>query len=130
MGTVIQTWTLRGVRPGKPLTSNDRFNRWEQAALTRQWREASFWWAKRDRLNCRRAQGQVEVWVAFGTRQPGKKRDPHNFFPTVKAICDGLTDAAVWVDDDSTHVRTVEPTFTNTIPPDSVEVTLTWVEEE
>lgn len=35
--------------------------------------------------------------------------DPSNAAPTVKALIDGLTDAGVWPDDDSTHV--IGPTY-------------------
>jgi crossover junction endodeoxyribonuclease RusA len=35
--------------------------------------------------------------------------DPSNAAPTVKALIDGLTDAGLWEDDDSTHV--IGPTY-------------------
>lgn len=35
--------------------------------------------------------------------------DPSNAAPTVKALIDGMTDAGVWPDDDSTHV--IGPTY-------------------
>lgn len=35
--------------------------------------------------------------------------DPANAAPTVKALIDGMTDAGVWADDDSTHV--IGPTY-------------------
>lgn len=37
------------------------------------------------------------------------KADPANSGPTIKALIDGMTDAGVWVDDDSTHV--IGPTY-------------------
>lgn len=37
------------------------------------------------------------------------KADPSNSFPTIKAAIDGLVDAGVWPEDDSTHV--IGPTF-------------------
>lgn len=37
------------------------------------------------------------------------KADPANAAPTVKALIDGMTDAGVWEDDDSTHV--LGPTY-------------------
>lgn len=37
------------------------------------------------------------------------KADPANAAPTVKALIDGLVDAGVWPDDDSTHV--IGPTY-------------------
>lgn len=38
-----------------------------------------------------------------------RRRDPHNLAPTLKAVIDGLVDAGVVVDDDSTRVATDEP---------------------
>lgn len=35
--------------------------------------------------------------------------DPANAAPTIKALVDGMTDAGVWPDDDSTHV--IGPTY-------------------
>ena len=37
------------------------------------------------------------------------KADPANAAPTVKALIDGMVDAGVWDDDDSTHV--IGPTY-------------------
>jgi len=39
----------------------------------------------------------------------GRRRDPHNYFPTVKHIVDGLVDAGLWPDDTPQYVTTVEP---------------------
>lgn len=39
------------------------------------------------------------------------RRDPHNYFPTVKAIIDGLVDAQLWPDDNPAWVHTNEPTI-------------------
>lgn len=37
---------------------------------------------------------------------PSKRRiDPANLYPTVKPLIDGLTDAELWVDDDSEHLK-------------------------
>lgn len=38
-----------------------------------------------------------------------RRRDPHNFFPTLKPIIDGLVLAGVWPDDNSAWVTTTEP---------------------
>jgi crossover junction endodeoxyribonuclease RusA len=40
-----------------------------------------------------------------------RRRDPHNYYPTVKPIVDGLTDAGFWVDDTPEYVETREPIF-------------------
>ncbi|MCD4557631.1 hypothetical protein [Schaalia sp. lx-100] len=43
----------------------------------------------------------VSVYVQYAHR---RRADPANTYPSVKAMLDGLTDAGVWVDDDSAHV--------------------------
>lgn len=112
--------------PDKALNMNDRMNHWEKARRTATWRDAAFWWAKQHRLMCRGAQGPVEVWFEFGASNPKKRRDPHNWYPTIKAILDGFTTAAVWADDDSEHVKTYEPTFTDAVPVGYIRISLTW----
>ncbi|GEB17188.1 hypothetical protein GUY44_12060 [Pimelobacter simplex] len=47
--------------------------------------------------------------AAFIGYPRNSKADPSNAFPTVKALIDGLVDAGVWPDDDSTHV--IGPTY-------------------
>jgi Holliday junction resolvase RusA-like endonuclease len=119
-----QIETITVDKPGGLLNMNSRGNDYGQGHAN--WRDAAFWWAKQHHLMCRGAVGPVEVVFEFGTKQPDKRRDPHNFYPTIKAICDGFTHACVWQDDDSKHVKTYEPTFINTIPADKVRITLTW----
>jgi crossover junction endodeoxyribonuclease RusA len=48
----------------------------------------------------------VAAFIGYLT---GGRADPSNAAPTVKALIDGMTDAGVWPDDDSTHV--IGPTF-------------------
>lgn len=63
----------------------------------------------------------VHVTIPFSR---GARRDPHNFFATVKPIVDGLVDAGLWPDDTTEWVTTVEPTLVvDTYP--IVTVTLT-----
>jgi hypothetical protein len=38
-----------------------------------------------------------------------RRRDPHNYFATVKPIIDGLVDAGLWPDDTPAWVTTTEP---------------------
>ena len=40
-----------------------------------------------------------------------RRRDPHNYYPTVKPIVDGLVDAGLWPDDTPDFVETREPMF-------------------
>lgn len=50
-----------------------------------------------------RFDGKVHVtaYVQYPTNQ---RADPGNAIPTVKPLLDGLTDAGLWADDDSTHL--------------------------
>lgn len=122
----IRTVSFTVPAPDKFLNMNDRLHWTERDRRNGTWRDAAFWWAKQHGVWCREAIGVVDVWFEIGTNQPNKKRDPHNWFPTIKAICDGFTLAAVWEDDDSEHVRTSEPTFTDQVPHGSVRITLHW----
>ena len=117
-------------KPGGLLSMNDRPTVKEKMGGNATWRDAAFWWAKQHRLRCREAIGPVEVWFEIGTKQPDKRRDPHNIYPTIKAIVDGFTNACVWEDDDSKHVKTYEPTFTNEIPANKIRIMLAWSTED
>lgn len=116
--------------PDKALNMNDSLHHFAKAKRVEQWRNAGFWYAKQHRLMCRNAIGVVEVWTEFGTNQPDKRRDPSNWAPTVKAILDGFTHACVWVDDDSTHVKTYEPVFSDKVPNGHIRLTLSWEEPD
>lgn len=52
--------------------------------------------------------GTTHVAAFIGYLRNGKA-DPANAAPTVKALIDGMVDAGVWPDDDSTHV--IGPTY-------------------
>lgn len=116
--------------PDKAINLNDRGHHMAKARRVATWREAGFWWAKQHRLRCTRATSVVEVWFEFGTNQPNRRRDPSNWTPTVKAVLDGFTDAAVWEDDDSRHVKTYEPIFSADVPVGSIKIILSWEEPE
>lgn len=114
-------------QPTPPLSAN-RANTMHWAKRHKHhslWRDTTYYQALAHKIDCRDAVGRVEIAVRFGTAQPNRRRDPHNYFLTIKAICDGLTRANVWVDDDSTHVTTLEPVFGG-IDPKLVEITLRW----
>ena len=52
--------------------------------------------------------GTTHVAAFIGYPRNGKA-DPANAAPTIKALIDGMVDAGVWPDDDSTHV--IGPTY-------------------
>lgn len=50
------------------------------------------------------SKARVKVYIGGPTK---REFDPPNFWPTIKAITDGLTDCAWWVDDNFNHVAEV-----------------------
>lgn len=79
----------------------------------RAWREAAYWAACewRSKPKQRRLSNLAVVTCVFPVTT-NRRRDPHNYFPTLKPIIDGLTDAGLWPDDTPEYVRTIEPVFT------------------
>jgi crossover junction endodeoxyribonuclease RusA len=93
------------------LNSNDRRFRFNKTRLTKAWRELGAEAVVNERRRRMKAwedylfsfQGRVHVVASFW--KPTRTHyDPNNLWPTVKAICDGLTDAGLWADDDHEHV--------------------------
>lgn len=94
--TIPATWWL---------SANDRMHWAPKAKRTTYLRD----------LGCLVAIGQrvpeydvAHVAAFIGYTRNGKA-DPANASPTVKALIDGMVDAGVWPDDDSTHV--IGPTY-------------------
>lgn len=102
-----QPVVLEFLPPAHPMNMNDRTH-WRAYARQRgKWRAAAgaaVLAADLDRLPP--ADIHVELPV------PGnRRRDPHNWYPTVKHIVDGLVDAGVWPDDTPEYLTTHEPTL-------------------
>lgn len=91
------------------LTSNGRYHWADRARRTaavrrRAWAAAI---AHRESGGRRHRRPWYEGRVRVTATVQGRTRvrtDPANTYPTVKACLDGMTDAGVWEDDDSTHV--------------------------
>ncbi len=95
--------------PAPLLNMNQRSHWREQRARARAWRSATAIHT-RDQISrgVRLPPSIVSIELpVLGAR----RRDPHNYFPTVKAIVDGLVDAELWPDDTPEWVTTVEPTL-------------------
>jgi crossover junction endodeoxyribonuclease RusA len=99
-----------GLPPADPLSINrERTMHW--AARARQlepWKVTTFWLAKQANLPAAVAGAAANVTVALPVRGD-RRRDPANFYPTVKAIIDGLVLAGVWPDDTPEYVTVHEP---------------------
>jgi crossover junction endodeoxyribonuclease RusA len=97
------------------LSANDREHPLKRARRVKEWRTAAGWLG--------RDVGAVEtpVHVTFVFKRRSSRRwDVENLAPTAKAIMDGLRDAGVLPEDDTTHIPVV--TFRSAVGPPSVDV--------
>ncbi len=106
--------------PERLLNLNDRLHWTVQRRRARAWRDAAHW-AAVAALGIERRRPACVVAISLPVKDR-RKRDPHNLFPTVKPIVDGLVDAGIWPDDTPEWVTTVEPALEVA---DVVTVTLT-----
>lgn len=94
--------------PATVMSMNDRMHWRPKAALTALWVEAAqvagLQWRRRTRWKPKPCTVQLVVPV-----RDNRRRDPHNYFATVKPVVDGLVLAGVWPDDTPEWVRTIEP---------------------
>lgn len=101
---------VRFDRPDKLMSMNDRPHWSVQRRQAKTWRRAAAW-AAITQLGTSpdaRMRGASIVSITLPV-QGAHKRDPHNYFPTVKHIIDGLVDAGIWPDDTPEWVTTIEP---------------------
>lgn len=90
------------------LSANQRLH-WAPKAKRTAWlRDLAFAEADLSRHSLGTPRDCDHVAAFIGYLRNGKA-DPANAAPTVKALIDGMTDAGVWEDDDSTHV--LGPTY-------------------
>lgn len=80
------------------LNANDRDHWARRKGLTSYWRKAAWEAAAKATI---KGKPFEKVWVLALLNIGGvkRRRDICNFYPTVKACLDGLTDAGVWEDD-------------------------------
>ena len=99
--------------PCRMLNMNHRLHWAKKAELTRTWRTAGFAAALVAKIarGITYPFGPSTVSIALPVASLNVKRDPSNWYPTIKAIVDGLTDAGCWPDDNADWVATTEPTF-------------------
>ncbi len=100
-------------QPCKPLTMNQRMHWAQKAKMTASWRQAGLYatgFGQRMNGVVRELPRSV-VQLVLPVRSVKIRRDPHNWYPTVKAVVDGLVDAGLWPDDTPEYVMTIEPAF-------------------
>jgi len=97
--------------PADLMNLNDRMHWAKRASLAKAWRETTGWNAIAQLPKLfRPCPGFVGVSICLPVTSM-RRRDAHNFVATTKPIVDGLVDAKVVADDDTTHLMTTEPTF-------------------
>lgn len=94
------------------MTMNQRKHWTWNAKTKKSWREATVYASCNWRAGYeqRRLSSKAIVKFVFPVTS-NRRRDPHNYYPTIKSIVDGLTDANLWPDDTSKYVETREPVF-------------------
>lgn len=92
---IERSWSLTVPRAADWLNANTRTRSLHQAAAIREWRQAAHWAAKAEKLP-RLHKAQIIATLHFGDR---RRRDCHNYYPTLKAIVDGLVDYGLLPDD-------------------------------
>jgi crossover junction endodeoxyribonuclease RusA len=98
-GTVHRSWRI-DLPCGPLLTSNQRLGHYAKARITRQLRGEATILARAAKIP---ALEKVQVW-AWVIPPDRRKRDPANWYPSVKAAIDGIRDAGVIPDDDAEHL--------------------------
>ncbi len=98
--------TITVFAPGPYLSMNDRDHWRTHATRVKAWRTAAY-------IAARNLGPQQPAVLSFVFEVPDKRRrDPHNVYPTCKALIDGLAaDAKCWADDTPEYVTTTEPTY-------------------
>lgn len=111
--------------PADPLNANDQdgsaMAKRSSYARKRLWQDAGYYGAVAafpGKGISDRAMPPCDVFISIPV--PGeRRRDPHNWMPTVKAVIDGIRRAGIWPDDNSEWVTTHEPDL-RPVPPDTV----------
>lgn len=119
----MTTWSMTFPPPAPLLTMNDRLHWRQRAAIVKAWRHAAALYAPNGTHY--HPLSTVSIIIDVPDR---RRRDPHNWYPTLKACIDGLVDAGCWPDDTPDWVRTSEPSFRVVKRGDRRTVTLTITE--
>lgn len=107
--------TVTFPQPARLMSLNDRMHWRTRHRLTKTWRKAAWAAALMAALDARPLGGRTrlpEALVLVSLPVPDRRRrDPHNYHLTYKAIVDGLVDAGFWPDDTPEWVSTGEPSL-------------------
>jgi crossover junction endodeoxyribonuclease RusA len=92
-----RSWSLVIPAPAPWLNANDRGHWRKRNGTIKAWRDAAHIYARQAKLPLL-GKAHIVAELRFADR---RRRDPHNYFPTVKACVDGLVDYGLLADDSS-----------------------------
>lgn len=101
----MRTWTFHLPMTTPPLSMNDRMHWRVKAKKVRELRNLADWAVQIKRIP-ELAHFTVELHYAPRDK---RRRDPENYFATVKALVDGLIDGGVAPDDNPTYYTSSTP---------------------
>jgi crossover junction endodeoxyribonuclease RusA len=95
-----RAWTFTVTAPAAWMNSNGRRDRRAETPTRRAWRTAAAQYLRAAKVpHLDRAHVVAELRFT-----DGRRRDPHNFYPTLKACVDGFVDAGLLRDDSSQYL--------------------------
>lgn len=103
--TEPRTWTIEMPAGIRLLNANDRQHWGQHYQVTRRLRQTAGWLAKAAKIP---PLEHVRIVVEYQPPTTSRKRDSGNWAPTGKACIDGIRDARVIADDDSTRLVSEE----------------------
>jgi crossover junction endodeoxyribonuclease RusA len=95
-----QSWTLTIPAPARWLSANQRVDLRRQTPDRRAWRDTTAQLARAAKLPTL-DRAHIVATLHFTDR---RQRDPHNYYPTIKAAVDGLVDYGLLADDSSGYL--------------------------
>lgn len=100
-------WTLDEILipSAQMLSLNDRGDRRRTAPTVKNLRTTAMIRARAAGIG-RSERLRIVAWMRF---PDARRRDPHNYMPTLKALVDGFVDAGVLPDDDKRHLQGPDP---------------------
>lgn len=114
------TTTFTLTPPCDLISANGRLHHHVKAPLTRAWRQLAAATINAGFYPDRYERAHITVAIRFPTNH---RRDVGNYYPTAKAIVDGLVDAQLLADDDDTRV--IGPDLRRDRPNGPLRVTVT-----
>lgn len=109
--------------PAALINANQRLHHHAKAKLTRAWRNAALDAVMSGFHPHHYTRAHITIAIRFPTNH---RRDVGNYYPTAKAIVDGLVDAQLLADDNDTHV--VGPDMRRDTPNGPLRITVTLEE--